>query len=276
MLPFALAGTIAISSCTDIDRENYNDHLDHLKSEGLLRTDRDPEDAPFTRDDLIDAFAKVGFGYEFFLQDGEVVQGEISKPLSRWIEPVRYQVIGDGASQEDSEFIEEFFRRIQDMTGVGVKQVQRDANMMISIATQDGETLVMRKLLEEGKIHASKQYRAWRETPNWLCGATIETSAESAGEIRFVHVFLSAGTTGLARWSCLHEEIVQGFGLSNDADIRPSIFNDDMEFALLTRHDELLLMALYDERLRPGTWKAEAMPVAAEVFADLCAEFGCD
>ena len=57
----------------------------------------------------------------------------------------------------------------------------------------------------------------------------------------------------LLRLSCLHEEIAQGLGLSNDSPAaRPSIFNDDEEFALLTRHDELLLTMLYDPRMIPG------------------------
>jgi hypothetical protein len=57
----------------------------------------------------------------------------------------------------------------------------------------------------------------------------------------------------LLRLSCIHEEMAQGMGLSNDSpDARPSIFNDDEEFALLTPHDEMLLRILYDPRLRPG------------------------
>ena len=43
---------------------------------------------------------------------------------------------------------------------------------------------------------------------------------------------------------------------------RPSIFNDDEEFGLLTTHDELLLQMLYDPRLTPGMTAAEAAPIA--------------
>ena len=50
---------------------------------------------------------------------------------------------------------------------------------------------------------------------------------------------------------------------------RPSIFNDDDEFALLTRHDELLLEMLYDPRLRPGMTAAEAMPIVRVMAAEL-------
>ena len=70
--------------------------------------------------------------------------------------------------------------------------------------------------------------------------------------------------------SCIHEEVAQGLGLANDSPrARPSIFNDDDEFALLTRHDELLLEMLYDPRLRPGMTAAEAMPIVRVMAAEL-------
>jgi len=62
-------------------------------------------------------------------------------------------------------------------------------------------------------------------------------------------------------------------GLSNDSpDARPSIFNDDEEFALLTRHDELLLQILYDRRLRPGMTEAEAAPIVRRIAGELLGE----
>jgi hypothetical protein len=72
------------------------------------------------------------------------------------------------------------------------------------------------------------------------------------------------------RLSCIHEELAQGMGLANDSpQARPSIFNDDEEFALLTRHDELLLRMLYDPRLSPGMTPAEAAPIARQIAAEL-------
>ena len=47
--------------------------------------------------------------------------------------------------------------------------------------------------------------------------------------------------------------MAQTLGLSNDSHLaRPSIFNDDDEFATLTEFDEILLKILYDERLEIG------------------------
>ncbi len=56
----------------------------------------------------------------------------------------------------------------------------------------------------------------------------------------------------LLRLSCIHEEIAQGLGLPTTARrARPSIFNDDEEFALLTPMDELMLQMLYSPAPAP-------------------------
>ena len=74
----------------------------------------------------------------------------------------------------------------------------------------------------------------------------------------------------LLRKSCYHEEMAQGLGLSNDSpNARPSIFNDDDEFALLTSHDEKLLTMLYDPRLRQGMTADEARPVTRILAREL-------
>ena len=68
----------------------------------------------------------------------------------------------------------------------------------------------------------------------------------------------------LLRLSCLHEEIAQGLGLANDSPrARPTIFNDDEEFSLLTPQDVLMLRMLYDPSLTPGMTAEQARPVAA-------------
>jgi hypothetical protein len=57
-------------------------------------------------------------------------------------------------------------------------------------------------------------------------------------------------------------------GLANDSpEARPSVFNDDEEYALLTTHDEMLLAILYDPRLKAGMGAAEAMPIVREIAA---------
>ncbi|MEL6700412.1 MAG: DUF2927 domain-containing protein, partial [Pseudomonadota bacterium] len=50
---------------------------------------------------------------------------------------------------------------------------------------------------------------------------------------------------------------------------RPSIFNDDEEFALLTTHDEALLRILYDPRLRRGMTERTARPIVAQIATEV-------
>ena len=76
----------------------------------------------------------------------------------------------------------------------------------------------------------------------------------------------------LLRQSCYHEELAQGLGLPNDSPkARPSIFNDDEEFAFLTTQDELLLRMLYDQRLHPGMTAAEGRPIVERIARELLA-----
>ena len=63
---------------------------------------------------------------------------------------------------------------------------------------------------------------------------------------------------------------MQALGLGNDhSEVRPSIFNDDEEFALLTRHDEYLLRILYDPRLKSGMTAEEAVPIVRQIIREM-------
>jgi hypothetical protein len=67
----------------------------------------------------------------------------------------------------------------------------------------------------------------------------------------------------------VHEELAQGLGLANDSPrARPSIFNDDDEFALLTMQDEDLLRLLYSPRLTPGMSFDIARPILTQLIAE--------
>jgi hypothetical protein len=63
------------------------------------------------------------------------------------------------------------------------------------------------------------------------------------------------------RTACIEEELAQAMGLPNDCDeAEHSIFNDDQEYALLTRRDEILLGMLYHPSLASGMTAAEVRP----------------
>ena len=84
------------------------------------------------------------------------------------------------------------------------------------------------------------------------CLAMTSMSAGLNSEIKFALIIIRSELPKLMRIACFHEEIAQSLGLTNDSHLaRPSIFNDDDEFATLTRLDKILLI-LYDNRLKSG------------------------
>ena len=65
----------------------------------------------------------------------------------------------------------------------------------------------------------------------------------------------------LMQRACIEEELAQGLGLANDSPYaRPSIFNDDDEFATLTTMDAVML-----QMLRPGMTLDQARPYLYEI-----------
>jgi hypothetical protein len=68
---------------------------------------------------------------------------------------------------------------------------------------------------------------------------------------------------------CLLEELVQSLGLPNDSDIlRPSIFSDADQLRELSRHDEIILRTLYDDRLQDGLGRKDVMVMVREILKD--------
>lgn len=88
--------------------------------------------------------------------------------------------------------------------------------------------------------------------PSTYCIVYAQSDGKSGVYTRAFAV-IGAEHPDLLRLSCYHEEIAQALGLPNDSPrARPSIFNDDEEFALLTRQDEAVLRMLYNPAFRPG------------------------
>ena len=77
------------------------------------------------------------------------------------------------------------------------------------------------------------------------CMAMTSMSSEPNSAISSALVIIRNELPDIMRRACIHEEIAQSLGLTNDSHFaRPSIFNDDDEFATLTKFDEILLQIL--------------------------------
>ena len=241
-----------------------------FRAKRILRTELRPADAPYGAADLARAFQDIVFRYEFHFQNGQIVDRPIAKPLKRWVGTVRYGLTGDAVDTADHATVAALFSRIAPLTGLRFEETSDSPDMLITIATNRGQEDISDMLAETGQHTYRERYDLWRRTPGWVCGATLSSSSEDPNRLIQAHVFIDAETRGLHRQSCLHEEIVQSLGLTNDSDrARPSIFNDDQEFALLTAHDEALLAVLYSPELEPGASAEQARPVARRLFEQM-------
>ena len=241
-------------------------------SQGLLRQDGGGVDTPFTADVLARNFEQIAFFNEY---DGSFSGAGGSSPLNRWEAPIRMSVLfGDSIppSQKRSDMasIRSYAARLAQVTGHPVSLGNRP-NFIVVVADEDDRDAVLAEAAARVPGISRSSLTSVRDMPrDTYCLVAAYATGENASVYTAALVVVRAENPDLLRLSCIHEELAQGMGLSNDSpDARPSIFNDDDEFALLTRHDELLLKMLYDERLRPGMSAEDARPITRIIAREL-------
>ena len=102
------------------------------------------------------------------------------------------------------------------------------------------------------------------------CMAMTSMSSEPNAAISSAMVIIRSELPEIMRRACFHEEIAQSLGLTNDSHFaRPSIFNDDDEFATLTKFDGILLQILYDRRLNSGVSEKEASELIKQIAYEI-------
>lgn len=169
--------------------------------------------------------------------------------------------------------VTDFAARLSAASGHPVSLTERDGNFIVMVLSDDERRTIGPRLAELVPGIPPQDILAMQELdPDNFC--TVFAYSHSAAPV-YSHAvaMIRSELTPLLQTSCIHEELAQGMGLANDSPAaRPSIFNDDEEFALLTRHDELLLTILYDQRLRPGMSRAEAEPVVHQIAGELVSQ----
>lgn len=244
---------------------DYEAYQIALKAEGDLRTETAPADAPYDAADLVRNFERIALHHEADINEPGSEKNWAGNPLTRWEKPVRWRIFGAAATKADRAEVRRLMGRIAALTGLEITEAGIDVNFLILI-TRPGERARFARMLAEMHPAFAETFKLWRHNPELVCVANDLYSTQDSDRIAKGLVVIGSEVRGLMRQSCLHEEIVQAFGLANDhPDVRPSIFNDDEEFALLTEHDEHLLQILYDPRLRPGMTASQAMPIVRNI-----------
>lgn len=248
-------------------RSYYGEVQMSLLSQGLLRTDAGGQDAPFTDRNLTENFLRIALYEEYARGEVTSVRGESPIRLLRWDRPVRVSVLFGASVPEDRQAadrarIASYLARLSQVTGHPISLSDQNPNFWVHIASVDERAalgpFLSRELSELTPTQIAGITTMSRDT---FCQVLTQSDPTTSTYARAVAVIPSE-QPDLLRLSCIHEELAQALGLPNDSNAaRPSIFNDDEEFALLTAQDELMLRILYDPALSPGMTEAEARPI---------------
>jgi len=259
-------------------REYYRRVQADLLAQGLLRGDVGGPDSPYTDTMLARDFIQIALFDEFVPGTGLPPADAQSARLRRWDGPIRMETtFGRSVPAEqpaqDLASIRAYASRLSKLTGVPISVNDPDAgaaNFHILILSEDDRKNFGPQLRDIVPGIAESSVRAFLNLPrDQFCLAIAAAKGDSTAYDQVV-VLIRAEHPELLRTVCIHEELAQGMGLANDSEqARPSIFNDDQEFARLTTHDELLLRILYDPRLRTGMTIDEATPIVQTIAAEL-------
>jgi hypothetical protein len=232
-----------------------------LLTRGLLRTDGGGPDTPYDAEDLAESFEALAFYDEY---GGSDVAGE----LGRWDKPVRIAAefgpsVPKSQRAADQQMLGDYAARLARITRHPISMVSSRANFHVIFASLDDSAFVAERVRELLPSISAKDLSLLAAPPrNYYC--LVIAGGPQEDPLSYSHgvALIRAEHPDLVRKSCVHEEVAQGLGLRNDSPrARPSIFNDDDEFALLTSFDEKLLQMLYDPRLKTGMRAEDARPI---------------
>jgi Protein of unknown function (DUF2927) len=250
---------------------------EHLLSQGLLRRDGGGPDTNYRARDLARNFETIAFYDEH--AGGNLTAG--SEAVSRfhpWRGEVRFAThFGPSVSAKqrasDAAAVNAYASRLARVTGHPIRVSAAKANFHVIFASADDGDALKETVTRVWPAFPKARLETLTNLPRDIyCLVHTNTPSANAGGERAIAI-IRAEHPSLMRLSCIHEELAQGLGLSNDSPLaRPSIFNDDEEFATLTSHDELLLKMLYDPRLKSGMSLSEARPVITQIASELTDE----
>lgn len=255
------------SPASEALRAYYAGVQSELLSQGLMRTDTGAKDAPFNARMLANNFIRIAFFDEFDSSSGTLVARPTEKTLRRWDKPVRVGLAFGPSVPLARHAIERarvasFLARLSRLTGHPIALADTDINFHLQILNTDEIKAITPTIRRADPTIGQAELRSILEMPAATYCQVTYSIDDRTNLIERAFAVIRAEHPDLLHLSCLHEEITQGLGLPNDSPAaRPSIFNDDQEFALLTPMDEMMLQMLYDKRLSPGMTAEQARPI---------------
>lgn len=243
-------------------------------ADGLLRTDSGAGEVALSPARLEQTYIDVALREEH--------PGGSGTPsvLRRWQSPVRYAVefgatVPRAVRAKDHRDIQQLAARLAAASGHAIDVAPQGSTagnfhvLVLSESERRGAGPRLRALIpgiDEGAV------RLITDMPRQTFCMVLAFSRDGSAVYSEAVAVIRAEHPDLTRLACYHEELTQGLGLASDSTrARPSIFNDDQEFALVTDHDLLLLRMHYDPRLTPGMTESRARPIIFSIATELLA-----
>ena len=277
--PVALPLPAAPSEQSASIRKYYSNLQADLLVQGLMRKDGGGPDTPYSADMLARNFERIAFYDEHKIGTRLQASSGEARLLARWDAPVRVTVeFGPSVSKDqrtlDNGLVTNFTNRISSLTGHPVRNAATRANFHVLVVGEDDRSAMQSRFAALLPNLSRANQALLQNLPRDMhCLVVVSHGDSITPRITSAVAIVRAEHPDLLREACFHEEIAQGMGLVNDSpNARPSIFNDDDEFAFLTSHDEKLLQMLYDPRLKIGMSADEARPIVKQMARALTAQ----
>jgi len=242
---------------------------------GLLRTDGGGPDTPFDTRDILENFERIAFYDEYKRGQGFEKSGQPAT-LAKWDRPIRYHIqygdtVGPDQRSTITTEVDAYFRRLGQITGHAISHARaRRANFTVIFAGLDDQSAVLNHVTTQQPNTALQATQIITTMPRSVHCLVMAFSNQANGAYSSAIALIRAEHPDLQRRACIHEELAQGMGLANDSpQARPSVFNDDDEFATLTAMDQTMLQILYDPRLTSGMTLDQARPILTQIGDDL-------
>ena len=255
----------------------YYSRLEKRKTSlGLLRQDGGGADTPFDVDDIVEAFEQLAFYNEYDIDKNKLLPNSNSVSLAKWKSNTNISVRFGGtvdkkSKDKDLQEINGLISNLSKITNQKIKISQQNVNMYVVVANQKEIKDLIDEIGSQRPEFDPKRIPIITQLPKDIhCMAMISMSSEPYSAISSALVIIRNELPDIMRKACIHEEIAQSLGLTNDSHFaRPSIFNDDDEFATLTKFDQVLLKILYDDRLYPGISEKEASQLIRQIAKEI-------
>jgi len=253
----------------------YAGYQKNALARGLMRTDGGHDDMPTDMNVIIQHFERVAL-YDEYVPGAGYQKSRTQSTLAKWHVPIVYHVFYGNSVTTDLQRqsaleIDGFWRQLSDLTGHSIRSGPANrANFSVILAGTDDQSDVLDYVASQLPNAHDQAHEIIKTMPRDVHCLVMALSNGLDRSYSKAIAVIRAEHPAQQRLACIHEELAQGLGLAADDDtVRPSIFNDDDEFATLTAMDQVMLKILYDPRLKSGMTLDQARPILTQIGDDL-------